>query len=89
MKFVTAMLEKYPVQLEDPYLRSRSITCQWEAARRSDYMHSFVILIDITRSLQAAVTTAKRDQNKPDGLGDVVKKHGVELDVVATIDPKL
>ncbi|KAJ8542584.1 hypothetical protein ON010_g12229 [Phytophthora cinnamomi] len=38
---------------------------------------------------QAAVTTAKRDQTKPDEMNDRVKSEGIVLDLVATIDPKL
>ncbi|ETO73167.1 hypothetical protein F444_10858 [Phytophthora nicotianae P1976] len=89
LKFVMETLAKYPVQLEDPYLRARTIECRWEAKRPTDYMHAFAIPVDLSRSLQAAVTTAWKDQNAPDPLTDTVKKHGVRLDIVATIDPKL
>ncbi|ETO99554.1 hypothetical protein F441_23033, partial [Phytophthora nicotianae CJ01A1] len=30
LKDVLEMLEKYPVQLEDPYLRARSMECHWK-----------------------------------------------------------
>ncbi|ETI44531.1 hypothetical protein F443_10772, partial [Phytophthora nicotianae P1569] len=89
LKFVMETLAKYPVQLEDPYLRARTIECRWEAKRPTDYMHAFAIPVDLSRSLQAAVTTAWKDQNAPDPLTDTVKKHGVRLDIVTTIDPKL
>ncbi|ETI45390.1 hypothetical protein F443_10013 [Phytophthora nicotianae P1569] len=89
LKFVLEMLDKYPVQLEDPYLRSRNIECQWEALRPKDYMHNFVIPVDLTRSFQAAVTTAKQEQRRPNDLQESVKNQGFVLDVVATVDPKL
>ncbi|KAG1697985.1 hypothetical protein DVH05_015469 [Phytophthora capsici] len=89
LKFVMDTLAKYPVQLEDPYLRARSIECRWEAIRHTDYMHAFAVPIDISRSLQAAVTTAWKEQDSPDPLEDSVKNQGIVLDIVATIDPKL
>ncbi|ETL24368.1 hypothetical protein L916_21621 [Phytophthora nicotianae] len=52
------MLEKYPVQLEDPYLRARSMECHWKVVRPSDYMHTFVIPVELARTMQAmAVAT--------------------------------
>ncbi|ETM30791.1 hypothetical protein L914_21535, partial [Phytophthora nicotianae] len=45
--------------------------------------------MDLTRSMQAAITTAKRKQCKPDELDESVEKHGIVLDVVDSIDPKL
>ncbi|KAE9063599.1 hypothetical protein PF006_g30902, partial [Phytophthora fragariae] len=89
LKCVAEMLDKYPIQFEDAYLRGRSIECNWEAMRPSDYMHSFVIPVDLTRSLQAAITTARKEQRSPPALVDSVKAQGFVLDVVATIDPKL
>ncbi|ETM97531.1 hypothetical protein PPTG_24921 [Phytophthora nicotianae INRA-310] len=35
LKFVLEMLDKYPVQLEDPYLRSRNIECQQRSQLQS------------------------------------------------------
>lgn len=89
LKFVMDTLAKYPVQLEDPYLRARSIECRWEAMRHTDYMHAFAVPIDISRSLQAAVTTAWKEQDSPGPLEDSAKNQGIVLDIVATIDPKL
>jgi hypothetical protein len=43
-------------------VRGRSIACSWEAMRHLDYMHPFVIPVDLTRSLQAAITTARKEQ---------------------------
>ncbi|KAE9045900.1 hypothetical protein PR003_g694 [Phytophthora rubi] len=83
------MLVKYPIQFEDAYLRGRSIECNWEVMRPSDYMHSFVIPVYLTHSLQAAITTSRKEQRSPPALVDSVKAQGVVLDVVATIDPKL
>ncbi|ETI32662.1 hypothetical protein F443_20578 [Phytophthora nicotianae P1569] len=62
MKFMLDIMNKYPVLLEDAYLRTRTI---------------------------AAITTAKRKQCKPDELDESVEKHGIVLDVVDSIDPKL
>ncbi|KAE8899216.1 hypothetical protein PF010_g19593 [Phytophthora fragariae] len=73
LKCVAEMLDKYPIQFEDAYLRGRSIECNWEAMRPSDYMHSFVIPVDLTRSLQAAITTARKEQHSPPALVDSVK----------------
>ncbi|KUF82031.1 hypothetical protein AM587_10001081 [Phytophthora nicotianae] len=89
LKFVLEMLDKYPVQFEDAYLRGRSIDCQWEAMKSTDYMHTFVIPVDLTRSLQAAIKTARKEQHAPDELDARLKKQGVVLDLVATVDPKL
>ncbi|ETI32967.1 hypothetical protein F443_20294 [Phytophthora nicotianae P1569] len=89
LKFVLEMLDKYPVQFEDAYLRGRSIDCQWEAMKSTDYMHTFVIPVDLTRSLQAAIKTARKEQRAPDELDARLKKQGVVLDLVATVDPKL
>ncbi|ETL98205.1 hypothetical protein L917_04679 [Phytophthora nicotianae] len=52
-------------------------------------MHNFAIPVDLTRSMQAAITTAKREQCKPDELDESVKKHGIVLDMVASIDPQI
>ncbi|ETK73026.1 hypothetical protein L915_19994 [Phytophthora nicotianae] len=54
-----------------------------------EYKHNFAIPMDLTRSMQAAITTAKRKQCKPDELDESVEKHGIVLDVVDSIDPKL
>ncbi|ETM32925.1 hypothetical protein L914_19779 [Phytophthora nicotianae] len=62
MKFVLETMNKYPVLLEDAYLRTHTI---------------------------AAITTAKREQCKPDELDESVKKHGIVLDMVASIDPQI
>ncbi|KAF1789247.1 Ulp1 protease family, C-terminal catalytic domain [Phytophthora cactorum] len=88
-KYVMEIMEKYPVQLEDAYLRSRTIDCQWEAIRSSEYMHNFVIPADLTRSMQAAITTTKSEQAKTNDMDDRVKKQGIVLDIIASIDPKL
>lgn len=89
LKYVLEIMEKYPIQLDDAYLRSRTIDCQWEAILPSKYMHNFVIPADLTRSMQAAITTTRSEQRQHDALDDSVKKHGIVLDVVASIDPKL
>ncbi|KAG6946043.1 hypothetical protein JG688_00016244 [Phytophthora aleatoria] len=47
LKEVLEMLEKYPVQLKDLYLRARTMGCHWEVVRTSDYMHTFVIPADL------------------------------------------
>ncbi|KAF1782529.1 hypothetical protein GQ600_2779 [Phytophthora cactorum] len=67
LKYVMEMMEKYPVQLEDAYLRARSIECRWEAMRPTDYMLNFVI--------PAAITSARKEKTKPDELDDDVKGH--------------
>ncbi|KAG7377017.1 hypothetical protein PHYPSEUDO_012324 [Phytophthora pseudosyringae] len=89
VKDVVEMMERYPVQLEDAYLRARTVECQWEAVRPEAYMHNFVIPIDLTRSMQAAATTARNEQHKPDKLEGRVKKHGIVLELVVSIDTKL
>ncbi|KAG6941928.1 hypothetical protein JG688_00018404 [Phytophthora aleatoria] len=89
LKPVVEMLDRYPVQFDDAYLRGRSIDCQWEAMQSTDYMHTFVISVDLTRSLQAALATARKEQHTPDELDANTKKQGIVLDLVATIDPKL
>ncbi|KAG3023774.1 hypothetical protein PC128_g12310 [Phytophthora cactorum] len=66
-----------------------SIDCHWEAMQSTDYMHTFVIPVDLTRSLQAALATARKEQYTPDELDANTKKQGIVLDLVATIDPKL
>ncbi|OWZ14076.1 hypothetical protein PHMEG_00012498 [Phytophthora megakarya] len=43
----------------------------------------------LQRSMQPAITTAKKDQIEPNKLEESVKKQGIVLDTVATIDPKL
>ncbi|KAG2784190.1 hypothetical protein PC113_g24572 [Phytophthora cactorum] len=83
------LMEKYPVQLDDAYLRARTIECKWEAMCSTDYMHHFVIPVDLTQSMQAAITNASSEQRKPDEVDDRVKKQGIVLDLVARIDPKL
>ncbi|KAG3080699.1 hypothetical protein PI125_g20370 [Phytophthora idaei] len=83
------MMDKYPVQLEDAYLRARTIECQWEAKRPADYMHTFVIPADLTRSMQAAIKAARMEQRPPGELDDRVKRQGIALDIVASVDPKL
>ncbi|KAG6951418.1 hypothetical protein JG687_00013623 [Phytophthora cactorum] len=55
----------------------------------TDYMHTFVIPVDLTRSLQAALATARKEQYTPDELDANTKKQGIVLDLVATIGPKL
>ncbi|KAF1785280.1 hypothetical protein GQ600_9055 [Phytophthora cactorum] len=82
LKPVMEMLDRYPVQFDDAYRRGRSIDCQWEAMRSTDYMHTFVIPVDLTRSLQAALATTRKDQRTHE-------EARVVLDLVATIDPKL
>ncbi|KAF1791305.1 hypothetical protein GQ600_17150 [Phytophthora cactorum] len=89
LKPVMEMLNRYPVQFDDAYLRGRSIDYQWEAMQSTDYMHTFVIPVDLTRSLQAALATARNEQHTPDELDANTKKQGIVLDLVATIDPKL
>lgn len=90
VKVVMEMVEKYPVQLEDAYLRSRTITCHWELVRPTDYKHRFVIPPDLTRSMQAAVTSTRNNsRNKPNEPDESMKKRGLVLDIVASIDPKL
>ncbi|KAL3656714.1 hypothetical protein V7S43_018378 [Phytophthora oleae] len=89
MKHVLTMMEKYPVQLTDAYLRLRVIKCQWEAMRNADYMHPFVIPVDLTRSMEAAITTARKEQREPDKLDARLSQQGIVLDIVATIDPKI
>jgi len=90
MEVVMEMLERYPVQLEDAYLRSRTITCQWELVRPADYKHRFVIPPDLASSMQAEVTSIRNNRrNKPDEPDESVKKRGLVLDIVASIDPKL
>ncbi|ETP28009.1 hypothetical protein F442_22705 [Phytophthora nicotianae P10297] len=88
MKLVAEMVDKYPVQLDDAYLRARTIECGWEAMRPAAYMHPFVIPGDITRSMDAAIKTARSEQREPDPLDDSIKKQGIQLDLVASIDPK-
>ncbi|GMF15316.1 unnamed protein product [Phytophthora fragariaefolia] len=89
LKDVMSIMEKYPVQLDDAYLRARTIECQWQLVRSSDYMYTFVIPSDLARSMQAAVITARKEKHKPDETTDLVKTQGVGLDVIASIDPKL
>ncbi|KAG7375572.1 26S proteasome non-ATPase regulatory subunit 11 [Phytophthora pseudosyringae] len=83
------VLEKYPVQLDNAYLRSRTITCHWELVRPADYTHNFVIPPDLTQSMQPAVTNTRSEKNKPGDLDESVKKQGLALEVVASIDPKM
>ncbi|KAG1713390.1 hypothetical protein DVH05_001177 [Phytophthora capsici] len=89
MKNILAILKKYPVQLTDAYLRSRRIERQWEAMRSDDNMHPFVIPVDLTRSMEAAISTTRKEQREPDKLDSHVSQQGIVLDIVATIDPKL
>ncbi|GMF22248.1 unnamed protein product [Phytophthora fragariaefolia] len=89
LKHVMELLQKYPVQLEDAYLRVRAITCQWELVRPKDYMHTFVTPLDLAKKLQAAITTARHEQREPGELEDCVKAQGLVLDLVVSIDPKL
>ncbi|ETP28142.1 hypothetical protein F442_22571 [Phytophthora nicotianae P10297] len=89
MKLVAEMMDMYPVQLDDAYLRARTIECGWEVMRPAAYMHPFVIPGDITRSMDAAIKTARAEQREPDPLDDSIKKQGIQLDLVASFDPKL
>ncbi|ETP09246.1 hypothetical protein F441_14880 [Phytophthora nicotianae CJ01A1] len=89
MKNILAMMKKYPVQLTDAYLRSRVIECQWEVMRSEDNMHPFAIPVDLTRSMEAAISTTRKEQREPDKLDSNVSQQGIVLDIVATIDPKL
>ncbi|KAG1706844.1 hypothetical protein DVH05_027696 [Phytophthora capsici] len=89
LKYVMEILEMYPVQLEDAYLRARTIECRWEAMKPATYMHKFTIPMDLMRSMQAAIITARKEQRRPDKLDDRVKSQGFVLDLVASIDPKL
>ncbi|KAI9984248.1 hypothetical protein PInf_005563 [Phytophthora infestans] len=81
-KEVLVMMEKYPVQLEDPYLRCRTMKCRWEVVRPSDVMHNFVIPSDLARSMQAVTVTTAKNGNAPDKLDKEQKKHGFVNDVV-------
>ncbi|OWZ16722.1 hypothetical protein PHMEG_0009447 [Phytophthora megakarya] len=89
IKYIIEMLHKYPVQLEDAYLRPLTIQCAWEMFRPRTYMHPFVIPADLTRSMVAALKSTKTDQSTPDPLADNIKKQGIVLSLVASIDPKL
>ncbi|ETN21767.1 hypothetical protein PPTG_21134 [Phytophthora nicotianae INRA-310] len=70
MKTVVEMMDKYPVQLEDAYLRSKAIECRWEAIRPVTYMHPFMIPVGLTRSMEAAIETARAEQKEPDALDE-------------------
>ncbi|POM76669.1 Hypothetical protein PHPALM_6063 [Phytophthora palmivora] len=89
IKYVAEMVDKYPVQLEDAYLRSRTIQVGWEVLRPTMYMHTFVTPIDLMRSMEAAIKTARIEQKEPYPLEARIKQQGVVLDLVASIDPKL
>lgn len=89
IKLVADMLKKYPVQLEDPYLRSRAIQCAWEPMRSTAHMHAFVIPVDLAQSMAAAVKTARKELLRPGPLDEKLKQNGVVIDIVASIDPKL
>ncbi|RAW21522.1 hypothetical protein PC110_g8820 [Phytophthora cactorum] len=39
--------------------------------------------------MQAATTSARKEKTKPDELDDDIKGHGIVLDLVASIDPKI
>ncbi|POM78845.1 Hypothetical protein PHPALM_3579 [Phytophthora palmivora] len=54
-----------------------------------DNIHPFVIPADLTRSMEAAITTARKEQREPDNLVPSVSQQGIVLDIVASIDPKL
>ncbi|GMF44426.1 unnamed protein product [Phytophthora fragariaefolia] len=54
-----------------------------------DYMHTFMIPLDLTKTLQAAITTAWHEQREPDELEACVKAQGLAFDLVASIGPKL
>ncbi|KAI9979956.1 hypothetical protein PInf_027095 [Phytophthora infestans] len=86
---VLVMMEKYPVQLEDPYLRCRTMECRWEVVRPPDVMYNFVIPSDLARSMQAVTVTTAKNGNAPDKLDKEQKKQGFVNDVVVTIDPKI
>ncbi|ETK84865.1 hypothetical protein F441_10392, partial [Phytophthora nicotianae CJ01A1] len=89
LKTVVEMMDKYPVQLEDAYLRSKAIECRWEAIRPVTYMHPFMIPVGLTRSMEAAIETARAEQKEPEALDDRIKQQGITLDLVVSIDPKL
>ncbi|KAF1776418.1 hypothetical protein GQ600_14848 [Phytophthora cactorum] len=44
---------------------------------------------DLTRSMQAAIKAARMEQRPPGELDDRVKRQGIALDIVASVDPKL
>ncbi|KAG2847078.1 hypothetical protein PC111_g946 [Phytophthora cactorum] len=67
LKNVHETMDKYPVQLEDAYLRAP----------------------DLTRLMQAAIKAARMEQRPPGELDDRVKRQGIALDIVASVDPKL
>ncbi|EGZ21225.1 hypothetical protein PHYSODRAFT_494041 [Phytophthora sojae] len=70
---VMEMLSKYPVQLENAYLRARKIDCHWEIVRLADYMHTFVIPQDLALSMQAATTTTRKEK-QPIVLDEIISK---------------
>ncbi|KAL3667193.1 hypothetical protein V7S43_008127 [Phytophthora oleae] len=53
------------------------------------YMHPFVITADLTRSMEAAMNTARREKREPEPLDDNLKNQDIVLDLVACIDPKM
>ncbi|OWZ05075.1 hypothetical protein PHMEG_00022906 [Phytophthora megakarya] len=57
--------------------------------RSVDNMHPFVIPLDLTRSMEAALSTARKEQREPDKLDSKLSQQGIVLNIVATIDPKL
>ncbi|GMF56078.1 unnamed protein product [Phytophthora fragariaefolia] len=89
LKDVKSIMETYLVQLDDAHRMARTIECQWQLVRASDYMYTFVIPSDLARSMQASVITARKERHKPDETTDLVKTQGVGLSVIASIDPNL
>ncbi|POM66549.1 Hypothetical protein PHPALM_17574 [Phytophthora palmivora] len=88
VKLVLGMMDKYPVQLKDAYLRSRTIECGWEVMRPETSIHTFIFPADITRNMDAVIKTAYKEQTYPDQLEGRIKNQGAVLDLVASIDPK-
>ncbi|ETK81364.1 hypothetical protein F441_13388 [Phytophthora nicotianae CJ01A1] len=56
--------------------------------RSVTHVHPFVIPVDLTRPMEAAIKTAKVEQKELDALDDRIQQQDITLDLVASIDPK-
>ncbi|ETP37581.1 hypothetical protein F442_14608 [Phytophthora nicotianae P10297] len=85
MILVAEMVDKYPVQLDDAYLRARTIECGWEAMRPAAYMHPFVIPgpLELNCGNQTHLIIPSRSRHPARSRG-VYRSQPVEYVVAAT-----
>ncbi|OWY92665.1 hypothetical protein PHMEG_00038245 [Phytophthora megakarya] len=86
LKFVREILEAYPLIMDEPYLRGRTLECAWKTIRPDDYRYNFIIPHDLVTSLQAAFKSCPEDTIS---ISEKIARQGFVRDKVITMDSKL